>query len=300
MFRVETRLIRVPVTILDPTGRTLNSLTREHFQLLDEAESRPIENFVLDATPLHIVLLLDCSASVQSEIEEIKDTAYQFVTSFGREDRFALITFSDEVRVVQRWTNSRRRIRKALGKLKAGYRTALYDALSGSAVELLRRVAGKRVIIVLTDGLDNESQASYEKVIENLIRQNISLYIVSRTRLVGPEVAKSDRVEFLNQVMKNVLGEDGDFVDAFFKQKEAALIQLAQATGGRAFFPKKLEELASSYRQLAHELRTQYLLTFRPPAVSNKAFRSIRVICTEPVKKVYYRDHYYWSPPHSQ
>ncbi len=300
MFRVETRLIRVPVTILDPTGRTLNSLTREHFQLLDEAESRPIENFVLDTTPLHIVLLLDCSASVQSEIEEIKDTAYQFATSFGREDRFALITFSDEVRVVQRWTNSRRRIRKALGKLKAGYRTALYDALSGSAVELLRRVAGKRVIIVLTDGLDNESQASYEKVIENLIRQNISLYIVSRTRLVGPEVAKSDRVEFLNQVMKNVLGEDGDFVDAFFKQKEAALIQLAQATGGRAFFPKKLEELASSYRQLAHELRTQYLLTFRPPAVSNKAFRSIRVICTEPVKKVYYRDHYYWSPPHSQ
>ena len=296
MFRVETRLIRVPVTILDAAGRPLDSFTREHFKLLDEAVSRPIENFVLDATPLHIVLMLDCSASVQSEIEKIKDSAYQFATSFGREDQFALITFSDKVRVVQRWTNSRRRIRKALGKLKAGYRTALYDALAGSAVELLQRVAGKRVIIVLTDGLDNESQASYEKVVENLIRQNISLYIVSRTRLVGPEVAKSERVEFLNRVMKNVLGEDGDFVDAFFKEKEAALIQLAQATGGRALFPKRLEELASGYRQLAHELKTQYVLTFRPPDVSSKAFRTIRVICTEPVTKMYYRDRYYWSP----
>ena len=299
-FRVETQLIRVPVTILAPDQRAGRNLNREHFQLFDESESRQIENFVLDTTPLSIVFLLDSSASLQSEIEEIKETVYHFVASVGKEDRSALVTFSDEVVVLQRWTNSRRKIRKALRNLKPGYRTALYDALSGSAVELLRRVPGKRVIIVLTDGLDNESRVSYEKVIEDLVRQNVSLYVVSRTRLVRPQVAKSERVEFLNRVMKNVLGEAGDFVDAYFKEKEAALIHLAQATGGRAFFPRKLGELVTSYRQLAHELKTQYLLTFRPPRVSHKTFRSIRVICTKPVMKMYYRDRYYWSPPSSE
>lgn len=291
-YKVDARYIKVPVTVLDDRNRSILGLTRDDFQLFDEEEVRPIENFVLDEMPIHVVFLLDSSGSLKDEIQEIRNATLRFAQSFGEEDRIAVISFSDEFKLLQDWTNSYKQLRKSMKKLKKGYRTALYDALLSTASEKLRNIAGKRVIILLTDGLDNESAASYATVMNELIASNIVLYIVSRTRLVQPQVEESKRVEFLNRVMKDVLGEDEDFVEIYFRLKETSMNHLAESSGGRVFYPEQLRALGQSYVQIARELKSQYILTFLPAEESEKRFRAIRVTCNRPAEKIFHRKLY--------
>ncbi len=294
-FKVDAEYVKVPVTVFDKQGRLLGNLSRDQFRLFDEGSPSTIENFFLDKAPVNVVLLLDVSGSVREELEEIKHAAVRFSKAFSKEDRIAIITFSDRLEVLQDWTNRPKKIKKALKKLEPGYRTALWDALLETAQETLSRVSGRKVIILLTDGLDNESYGNYEQVVDRLVDSDVSLYIVSRTRLVLPKIQKSDRVEFLNRVMKNVLDEDSDFVDIYFRQKETAMIHLAETTGGRVLFPERLGELRTSYSQVARELKSQYVLTFRPPGDSEKPFRNIAVSCSEDVGRIFHRRQYSWQ-----
>lgn len=291
-YKIDAQYIKVPVTVLDADNQAVMGLTREDFRLFDEGEARPIKNFVLDELPIHVVFLLDSSASLKEEIQEIRYATLRFAQTFGSEDRIAVISFSDEIHLLQDWTNSYKELRGSLKKLKKGYRTALYDALLTTASEKLQSVVGKRVIILLTDGLDNESDATYANVMNELIASNIVLYIVSRTRLIQPKVEGTERVEFLNRVMKNVLGEDEDFVEIYFRLKETAMNHLAESSGGRVFYPEELKALGPTYVQIAKELKSQYILTFLPPGKSRKRFRSIQVTCSRPVGKIFHRQLY--------
>jgi VWFA-related protein len=291
-YSVDAQYIRVPVTVLDDKNQAILGLGREDFQLFDESEDRPIENCVLDEMPVNVLFLLDSSGSLKEELQEIRYAAQRFAQTFGKEDRLAVISFSDQIELLQDWTNNQKQLRKSLGRLKRGYRTALYDALVTTASEKLKKVNGKRVIILLTDGLDNESTSSYASVMNEIIASNTVLYIVSRTRLVRPKIQESERVEFLNEVMKKVLDEDEDFVEIYFRLKETSMDYLAENSGGRVFYPEQLKELGQSYLQIARELKTQYVLTFQPPAESEKRFRNIEVVCNKPVGKIFHRKVY--------
>jgi Ca-activated chloride channel family protein len=296
-FRVEASFIKVPVTVFDGHGRPILGLGPRNFKIFDEGEERPIDNFVLDKNPVNVVVLLDMSGSVREEIEEIKNAAVSFAEAFGREDRIAVMTFADKLDLLQDWTNDPNKVKKSMKKAKPGYRTALFDALQEVGQNRFRSVAGKKVIIVLTDGVDNESRTGYDTVLKQFIQSDIAVYIVSRTRMIMPEVRRQSRVEFLNQVMKNVLKDDEDFVQLYFREKETAMEHLAESTGGRVLYPLKLADLRGSYAEIARELKSQYLLTFRPPLESTKRFRKIRVACNDPMAVVHYREQYAWSPP---
>ena len=293
-FRVAASYVKVPVTVFDERGRLLDDLDREDFEVLDDGEPTPIINFVRDLAPINVLLLLDSSGSLKDELEEIKHAALRFAQSFTRDDRISIMSFSDETVLLTPWTNRLGKLRKGLNKMKKGYRTAIYDALGQSIESHLNEVQGKRVIILLTDGLDNESVTPYDQILSRLIESQVTLYIVSRTRLVDDKVRDSERVQFLNQVMRNVLQDDSDFVDDYFKKKETAMVNLAESTGGRVLFPEVLAELGNTYAQVARELKHQYLLTFLPPQSSGKKFRSIQVTCNLPAGRVYSRKQYLW------
>ena len=296
-FTTQADYVRVPVSVFDARGRLLLQLEREQFTLFDEGEPRQIDNFLLDESPIFVVLLLDVSGSVKDELEPIAEAALGFARAFGPSDRFAAVAFSDEIVVLQEWTNDLRALRRSIRKLRPGYRTALYDALLSTTQEKLKRVRGKKAIILLTDGLDNESHSSHENVVSQLISSGVSVYVISRTRFVRPEVEKSERVAFLNRVMNDVLQEESDFVEIYFREKESAMSQLAEVTGGRALFPKGLDELKGTYLQVARELKNQYVLTFRPPLESELEFRRIEVRCNEVDGRVSHRRQYHWTTP---
>ncbi len=293
-FRVAASYVRVAVTVLDDRGKLLHDLDRGNLEVLDDGQPTPIINFVRDLAPINVMLLLDTSGSLKDELGEIQQAALRFARSFMRDDRISIMSFSDETVLLTPWTNRLGKLRKGLNKMKGGYRTAIYDALSQCIDRHLNEVRGRRVIILFTDGLDNESVTPYDQILGRLIESQITLYIVSRTRLVDDKVRDSERVHFLNQVMRNVLQEEGDFVDDYFKKKEAAMLNLAESTGGRVLFPEVLSELGNTYAQVARELKHQYLLTFLPPQSSDKKFRSIQVTCNLPSVRVHSRKQYAW------
>ncbi len=293
-IRVEASYVKVPVRVEDDRGKALLGLTKENFQVLDQGQPQPIDNFILDRTPLHVVLLLDVSGSVSEEIDEIKKSAVSFAEEFGKEDQIALVTFAEKVDVLQNWTNDIRKLKKSLRKIEPGYRTALYDALLQTRQRLTTR-PGKRVVILLTDGVDNESESDYDTALGEMLANDISVFIVGRTRLVLPGVQRLRRVEYMNRIMKNVLKEDKNFVEVYFREKETAIRYMAESTGGRALFPEKLSELRGAYKQIALELKNQYLLTFRQPANSSLRFRNIQVLCKVPFGRLYYRQQYVWN-----
>lgn len=281
--------------MFSPTGKILNRLNKENFTLLDENKPRTIENCVLDRNRIHVAIPLDVSRSIHSEIKQISDAAHTFIRSFGKEDRFTVISFSDRVEVLQNWTSSIKMVRCALKKLQYGYRTALYDALWSTINQQFANISGKKEIIILTDGIDNESTRTYEDVLRRLLSSNIALYIISRTRLVQDEVTKINRVNFLNNVMSNLVEGKEDFIEIYFREKEAAMSHMAEATGGQAFYPRILEEINRTYVELAQELKSQYLLTFRPPTTLALAFRKIEVYCNVANGKILHRKKYYWQ-----
>jgi Ca-activated chloride channel family protein len=293
-IRVDADYVKVPVTVLDKDGRGVLGLRAGDFRLFDEGQQRPIANFILDREQVHVVFLLDTSGSIKEELDQIRYATLRFAEHFSREDRISVVSFSGNVQTIQDWTNNIGHLRKSLRKLKTGYKTALYDALVETARQKLAEIGGRRVIILLTDGLDNWSHTTYQTAMNELTRLNVSLYIVSRSRLVQARVEQNDRVEFLDRVMKNVLNDDEDFVDIYFKEKEVALNRLAEVNGGRVFYPEKLEQLGQTYVRIAEELKIQYLLTFLPPkdASTGPAFRRIRVECLKDVGQIYNRELY--------
>ncbi|HLV01737.1 MAG TPA: hypothetical protein VKZ59_10745, partial [Acidobacteriota bacterium] len=133
---------------------------------------------------------------------------------------------------------------------------------------------------------------TYDEVVNLLIEKDVILYLVSRSRLIQPDVRESHRVDFLNRVLKNVLNDEEDFVDVYFREKEAAMNHLAETSGGRALYPEALSDLGSAYVQVAREIKSQYLLTFLPPDTSSRRFREIRVRCLQPHDRIYYRTTY--------
>jgi hypothetical protein len=114
-------------------------LTRQQFILLNEDETRLIEKFLVDRTPLHVLLLLDVSASLQEELKDIRKTAYQFSRSFNPENQITAVFFSDGLTVLQDWTHDKSSLCGSLKHLQRGYRTALFDALEFSADDTLPR-----------------------------------------------------------------------------------------------------------------------------------------------------------------
>ncbi len=291
-FRVDADFIRVPVTVLDQRGATVPNLSAEDFRLYDEGELRPISNFVIDQSPLNVVILIDTSGSVQDELDEIKRASLLFASVFDRDDRIAVLSFSDQVEVLRSWTADQRAVRRSINRLERGFRTSLFDSLLHTVREKLDAVPGKKAILLWTDGLDNESRHTFDDVLNELVASDVSLYIVSRSRLVQAKVGDSARIEFLQRVMRNVLNDEEDFLDVYFREMETSLNLLAETTGGRVFYPEKLDELRRYYVQVARELKNQYLLTFPPPGESEIEFRRIRVECTIPATEVHHREMY--------
>jgi len=291
-FKVDAGYVRVPVTVLDENGRSVLGLHAEDFRLFDDGKEMPIRNFVLDPAPVNVVFLLDTSGSVKEELNQIRYAVIRFAQHFEKDDRISIVSFSDRMRTLQDWTNDAGDILKALRRLEQGYRTALYDSLVATAKDKFKGVQGKRVILLLTDGLDNESETTYDEAMNRLIDLDVVLYIVSRTRLVQSKVEQSERIEFLDRVLKNVLDDDTSFVDTYFREKETAMNYLAEVNGGRAFYPVQLEELGQTYVRIAQELKNQYVMTFLPDPSPEPVYRTLRVECLKPVGEVFHRKMY--------
>jgi Ca-activated chloride channel family protein len=294
---VSVNLVKVPISVFDHHGNLVSDLRREDFRIWEDQAQQRIRSFGIDRNPVSVVLVVDTSMSGKSELKKIKEAAEDFAEALSPGDRISLISFDDRVHSALDWTEDKKEVRRALGKLRPGLRTALYDAMHVAANDQLMGIRGRKAIILLTDCLDNQSRNSFKNASLAVVESQASLYIVSKTAIVREQAKHGRRVQILDRIYKGLFGENADYIDEFFEKRESEMKRLAEKTGGRCFFPIDYDGIKGVYSEVARELKSKHYLTY----VSNQdmlqnSYHEISIEYLKPASKIIYRKGYYYEP----
>jgi VWFA-related protein len=293
---VSVDLIKIPLSVFDPDGALIRDLRPGDFRIFEDGVRQEIRSIGLDRNPVSAVLVLDTSATVEKELKAIKKAAEDFAAALSAEDRISIISFDDEVKLILDWTSDKNQVRKSLRKLDSGLRTALYDAMFIAATRQLKDVEGRKAIILLTDGLNNQSSVGFHEASLAIVHSQAALYVVSKTAIVRQEAGKQRRVMWLNEIYRRMFGES-NYIDEFFSKIEKQMSDLAESTGGRCFFPSGYDRIPEAYADVAHDLKSKYFLTY----ISNQqktrnSYHRIELDYLQPFSKLNYRQGYYHQP----
>lgn len=272
-IKVQVEMVNILCAVLDKKGNFVTSLPKEAFQIFEDNEPQQIENFsARTELPLSIAFLIDTSASVANKLKFEQAAASEFFFTVLRpEDKALLVEFDTGVTLIQDFTNDADVLSKQLKTLRAAGGTSLYDALYLISEEkLLWDLTDKRkTIVVMSDGEDTVSKVTFEESLEMVQRAGVTVFAIS-TNKGGHFGIKGN--------------EEGD----------AVLEQLAGATGGKAFYPRRIEDLNAVFKEIDQELRSQYSFGYRPTNTKRDgSFRSVRVAMQNKDLKTRHRKGYF-------
>jgi len=270
---VEVNLITVPVTMRRRSGGFVKGLPQNKFRITEEGEEQEILTFAQEGVPTRIALVLDISGSVQSEWGAIKFATRKFTENLKPEDQFALVTFNTEIRLKMDWGRKTDRLDPVLGSIYCKGETNLWDAIYVVSNDVFTGIREKKAIIIMSDGLDNNSAISYSDALDAAIRSEAAAYVVSKTQAVKESI--------LNQ-MRNSGYYEG-IPNEVFAQADLALRKLAFETGGRVLYPNNFGQLDNIYAEVDEELRNQYTLGYiSTNQVKDGQYRHIQVAVDQP------------------
>lgn len=281
------------VSVFDGYGRQAIDLRKEEFIIAEDMQRQDIASFQISRVPVNVVLLLDASGSVITEIESLRDCAMKFVEGLDERDKVSVIEFHTTNELIQDWTSSADELRHAISwRFKPGMvrtkegnttygSTALYDSVFLAAEEQLAKVDGRKAILLLTDGVDTSSKVSYEQALAAIIKSGAVIYVVSKAQAMLQNLGKAGRY-FNREVVR------------IFENAERLMAELSRKTGGQMYSPLKDEELKDVYEKVARELKQQYILTYVPKNEKRDGrLRYIKVFLTRPGYTARTRDSYY-------
>jgi Ca-activated chloride channel family protein len=239
--------VRIPITVTnEKTRRFVTDLKQEDFEVLEDRNKQEIASFqALSDLPLDIAILMDTSNSVKPKLKFEKDAAVSFLQTMltSRKDRALFATFDSDVELHQDFTNRLDLLTKAIDKVKAQGSTRMYDAIYSVCEEKMFAIQGRRrAMVIITDGEDTISEHTLQDAIDLAQRSETVIFVIS-TKSGG------------------FFGVERGTVD---NKEDKVLKQLAEDTGGRAFFTSQVIELERSFSAIALELRSQYQLSYDP------------------------------------
>jgi Ca-activated chloride channel family protein len=252
-FRVNVRLVNVFTTVTDSHGAPVASLTKDDFRVLEDGVLQNISVFERESElPLSILLAVDTSESTRRDMALEVASAKKFAHSIVRpQDRLSIFQISEEVLQLTRYTSDIRSIENAIDNLQKGAGTSLYDAIYLGSDTLIDR-QGRKVMVLITDGGDTTSKATYNSALRRAQQAEAIVYSI----IVVPVAADAGR---------NLGGEH-------------ALIQISKDTGGKYYYAESINQLDDAFRQISDELRTQYLIAYYPSRrISDSPFRRIQL-----------------------
>ncbi|MGH9969433.1 MAG: VWA domain-containing protein [Pyrinomonadaceae bacterium] len=298
VISVNTTEVLLPVTVRDDGGRLVSGLTRKDFRVFEDGVEQPLSDLSLRQVPVDVVLLVDASSSVSSNLDDFRRAAEGFATHLAADDRISLIQFDDRVLLLQDWTKSLVQLRRALRRVAPGMFTRFNDAMLLAARDQLPRRNARHAIIVLTDGIDSGRGATFDAALRAALQSQTTVYVVSNTEiertkkqseLSGLLSGSSSAVRF-NQLRIDDLRLGLEALDA----SEHNLDQLTASTGGKVYKPTSFNDLERTYTEVAEELRHQYALYYSPlNRKRDGGFRRTRVETTDPKHKVSARVGYF-------
>jgi len=281
---VEVNLVTVPVTIRKPEGGFLRGLPLSAFRIFEDGREQEILLFTQESVPTRIAIVLDISGSVRSEWGSIKLSTKRFAENLKEEDRFSLVTFNEESRLKMDWGQDASRLDAVLTSVYCKGNTNLWDALWLVGTEVFKDIQEKKAIIVMSDGLDNNSSVSYGEMLDACIRSEAMVYVVSKTEAVRQSILyEMSKARYYENIPQEI-----------FLQADQALRKLSYETGGRVLYPNSFGQLDNVYAEVDEELRNQYTLGYiSSNSVKDGSYRKINVIVDRLDAKVSARPGYF-------
>jgi len=259
-IRVGINEVNVVFTVTDKHGKRVTDLKQGDFHFVDDNKpATEIRSFHAETNlPLQVALLIDASNSVRDRFKFEQESAIEFLNQTVRRgyDQAMVVGFDVTPEVAQDFTDDTEKLDRGVRSLRPGGGTAMYDALYYSCREKLMKEPQngptRRAIILLSDGEDNQSHVTREEAIEMAQRAEAIVYTIST----------------------NVSGAKG--------AGDKVLERIADATGGRAFFPFQIRDVANAFAEIQDELRSQYDVSYKPADFkADGHFRTIEIVAVD-------------------
>jgi VWFA-related protein len=251
VFKKEVEEVSLHATVVDERNRPVMNLDKGAFTVFENNQPQPITSFRHEDVPVAMGIVIDNSGSMREKRDKVNKAALNLVRSSNPQDQVFVVNFNDEYYLDQPFTGNINLLKQALEKVEARGGTALYDAIVASADYITKQARlQKRVLFVVTDGEDNASRESLEQAIKRLQQENgPTVYAIG---LLGEEKARRAR---------------------------RALETIAQGTGGIAFLPRTLDEVDEISSTVAHDIRSQYTIGYKPTTPKSAGgYRTIHVV----------------------
>jgi VWFA-related protein len=251
--------VRLNASVLDSSDHIVDSLPESAFKIYEDGTLQKIVGFRHEDLPISLGILIDSSGSMYDKRPSVDAAALNLVKLSNPKDEAFVVDFNSEPYIDQDFTSSIAKLQQGLAYMKAGGGTALYDAVIASADYLSKNgKQSKQVLLIVTDGDDNSSNASLEEAIQRV------------QALDGPSI----------YCIGLLFGGDLNHKD--LKHSKEVLTQLSDETGGQAYFPKSLREVDGIAQQVAQDIRSQYMIEYHSTKpMSVPGYRTIHVEASE-------------------
>lgn len=268
-IRTDVNLVVLHATVLDSRGRMVNDLKVSNFAVSENGVEQKLSVFSHADIPVTMGIIIDDSGSMRSKRQSVNAAALSFVKTSNPQDQVFVVNFNDNyyLDTPGDFAQNMEDLKAALDKIDSRGGTALRDAMMASIDHLRLGNRDKKVILVVTDGEDNESRYTLEELMKAAQNSNAVIYAIG---LLGDEEPGG--------LFKKSGGEA--------RRASKALKEITEATGGQAYFPKSLDEVEPTCVQIARDIRNQYTLGYYPTnRVKDGSYRLVRVQAFSPDKR---------------
>jgi VWFA-related protein len=271
-FRSDTRLVVLHASVNDKKGKLLTNLNRNAFKVFENGQPQAVKIFRREDVPVSLGIIIDDSGSMMNKRARVEAAAVNMVRESNPQDEVFIVNFNDEAYLDIPFTNDMHKMEQGLARIDSRGGTAMRDAV-GMSLDYMRKEAkkDKKVLLIITDGADNASSISLEKIVARANQSDTLIYAIGLfSEEEKREAAKAKR----------------------------ALNELTTTTGGLAFYPKEVSEVQALAVEVAHDIRNQYTIAYTPAIQAlDGSYRQIKVTVDAPGKPtVRTRSGYYATP----
>ncbi len=274
-FRADTRLVVLPVSVLDKSGKLVTDLQQKSFKVFENGVEQPIKIFRREDVPISLGIIVDNSGSMREKRQRVESASLDLVRASNPQDEVFIVNFNDDPFLDVPMTSDIKKMEEGIARIDSRGGTAMRDAIDSSMTYLKKEgKRQKKVLLVITDGNDNASNISLEKLVNRAQQNEVLVYSIG---LLNEEERREARLA------------------------KRALDTITQDSGGLAFYPKGPADVDSIALQVAHEIRNQYTIAYSPTVQEmDGSFRQIKVTVNGPGHpQVRTRTGYYATPDSS-
>ena len=272
IIRVNTRLVDLPVSVTDKSGKLLTNLPQKAFKVYENGVEQPIKQFLREDVPISLGIIVDNSGSMKEKRQKVETASADLVKASNKQDEVFVVNFNDVAYLDVPMTNDIKALEEGIARIDSRGGTAMRDAISMS-IDYLKENGKrqKKVLLVVTDGNDNASAINLEKLVNRARQSEVLVYAIG---LLSEEERREARLA------------------------KRALDALTTESGGMSFYPKSVADVDHIALQVAHEIRNQYTITYTPTIQDmDGSFRQIKVTVSAPGRpQVRTRTGYYATP----